>query len=183
MKKLVKQIFILTAILVIHKHSLLGQEEKKYNFIGLNPSVTIEPFYEKGELDLNIFPVVYQRSMTKLMDIRMTSILNLGIRNDGNEISHYGLEAGFPIFFKRKENKNEISKRFFVAPLLSLTRNRGEEHSNLGLWVEPGYNLLFDNRLAMTFGVQYGGTYFNYDDGQSNWGNHFGIKIIIGKWF
>jgi hypothetical protein len=34
----------------------------------------------------------------------------------------------------------------------------------------------------MTFGLQIGGTYFAYDHGQSKWGNHIGIKIIIGKW-
>ncbi len=182
MKRIVKQIIILAAILVIYQNPLLAQEDKRFTFIGINPSVTVEPFYDKGELDINIFPLVYQRSFTKRVDIRLTSILNLGIRNSGNEISHYGFETGFPIFFKPKETKSEISKGFFVAPILSLTRNRIEEHNNLGLWIEPGYNLLFDNNFAMTFGLQVGGTYFAYDSGQTNWGNHFGIKIIIGKW-
>ncbi len=182
MERIIKQVIILTVILAFYKNPLLAQDGKKFNFIGINPSVTVEPFYEKGELDINIFPLVYQRSLTKRFDIRLTSILNLGIRNNGNEISHFGFEAGLPIFFKAKENPKEISKGFFVAPILSLTRNRFEEHNNLGLWIEPGYNLLFDNNFAMTFGLQFGGTYFGYDNGQTKWGNHFGIKIIIGKW-
>ena len=182
MERLTKQIILLTTILVLQNTQLFAQEDKKYNFLGINPSVTVEPFYEKGELDVNIFPVVYQRPLTKRFDIRLNSILNLGIRNNGNEISHFGCETGFPIFFKPKETKNEISKGFFVAPIFSLTRNRVEEHNNLGLWIEPGYNLLFDNNFAMTFGLQLGRTYFAYDNGQTNWGNHFGIKIIIGKW-
>ncbi len=181
MKRII-QFIILTAILVIYANSLLAQEDRSYNFFGINPSVTVEPFYDKGELDVNIFPLVYQRSLTKRLDIRLTSILNLGIRNSGNKISHFGLETGFPIFFKPKESRTEISNGFFVTPILSLTRNRIEEHNNLGLWIEPGYNLLFDNRIAMTFGLQLGGTYFAYDNGQTKWGNHFGIKIIIGKW-
>jgi hypothetical protein len=182
MKKEIKQIIFLAAISIICKSPLFAQEEKKLNFIGLNPSVTVEPFYNKGELDINILPLVFQRTLTRRYDFRFTSILNLGIRNNGNEISHFGFETGLPIFFKQKETKNEISKSFFVAPILSLTRNRMEEHNNLGLWVEPGYNLLFDNNVAMTFGLQLGGTYFAYDNGQSKWGNHFGVKIIIGKW-
>lgn len=182
MKRILNQILILAAISVIYTNSLSAQEDKRFNFFGINPSVTVEPFYEKGELDINIFPLVYQRSLTKRFDIRLTSILNLGIRNNGNEISHFGIETGFPIFLKSKETQQDISKGFFVAPILSLTRNRVETHNNLGLWIEPGYNLLFDNKIAMTFGLQLGGTYFAYDDGQTKWGNHFGVKIIIGKW-
>jgi hypothetical protein len=178
----IKQSIILTTFLIICTSPLFAQEDKKLNFIGINPSVTVEPFYEKGELDINIFPVVYQRALTKRIDIRFNSILNHGIRNNGNEISHFGFEAGFPIFFKQKETKNEISKGFFVAPILSMTRNRIEEHNNLGIWIEPGYNLLFDNKFAMTFGLQLGGTYFAFNNRETKWGNHFGVKIIIGKW-
>lgn len=177
-----KYIIILTIILAICNNPLFAQEDKKFNFFGINPSMTVEPFYDKGELDINILPIVYQRPLSDRFDIRLTSILNLGVRNNGNEISHIGFETGLPIFFKTKQIKNEISKGFFVAPILSLTRNRIEKHYSLGLWIEPGYNLLFDNNFAMTFGLQLGGTYFPYDDGQTRWGNHFGIKIIIGKW-
>ncbi len=175
-----KSILLLLTTLTIN--TVYGQDEKRFNFFGINPSVTVEPFYEEGELDINIFPIVYQRSLTKRFDIRLTSILNLGVRNDGNEISHIGFEAGLPMFLKSKETKNEISKGFFVAPLLSITRNRMEEHNSLGLWIEPGYNLLFDNDFAMTFGVQLGGTYLPQENGQTKWGSHFGIKVIIGKW-
>ncbi|WP_373522280.1 hypothetical protein [Aquiflexum sp.] len=142
----------------------------------------MEPFYEKGELDINIIPIVYQTPLTNIFDLRLTSICNLGIRNEGNEISHFGIETALPIFFKAKQDKKESSKGLFVAPIVSLTRNRKEEHNNVGLWVEPGYNLLFDNKFALSFGLQLGGTYFSYDNGQTKWGNHFGVKIIFGKW-
>ena len=177
-----KQLILLTTVLVIYNNPLFSQEEDRFNFIGINPSVTVEPFYEKGELDINIFPIVYQRPLTKRVDLRLTSILNLGIRNEENQLSHIGLETGFPLFLKPKEIKKEASKGFFVAPILSLSRNRMEAHNNLGIWIEPGYNLLFDSNFAMSFGLQLGGTYFDYDNGQTKWGNHFGIKIIIGKW-
>lgn len=182
MKRVLKRILILTTLLTTCKTALFSQEDKKFNFIGLNPSLTVEPFYEKGELDLNIFPIVYQKTLTKRLDIRITSILNLGKRNTGNELSHFGFETALPLFFQQKENKSEISKSFFVAPILSMTRNRIEEHNNLGLWIEPGYNLLFDNNIALSFGLQLGGTYFAYDNKQTKWGNHFGVKIIVGKW-
>lgn len=177
-----KQIIISMILWVTGLRMAYAQEDRTYFFVGVNPSVTIEPFYDKGELDINIFPLVYQSTLTKRLDIRISSILNLGIRNNGNEISHFGIETGLPIFFRQKETKHEISNGFFIAPILSATRNRVEEHNNLGLWVEPGYNLLFDNNFAMTFGLQFGGTYFAYDIGQTQWGNHFGVKVVFGRW-
>lgn len=133
MRRLEKQTLILAIILVLFYSPLKAQEDVNINFIGVNPSLTVEPFYEKGEMDINIFPLVYQRPFSKRFDIRLTSIFNLGIRNNGNEISHFGLETALPIFFKAKEDKKESSKGFFVAPVLSLTRNRIEEHNNVGL--------------------------------------------------
>ena len=162
--------------------SLKTVAQNRQNFIGINPSVTVEPFYNKGELDVNILPFVYQRTITEIADLRFTSVLNLGIRNNGNSISHFGLETALPVFFKKKEDKMELSKGFFIAPVISLTRNRTDNHNNIGTWVEPGYNLLFDNKFAMSFGLQIGGTYFSYDNGTDKWRNHFGVKIIFGKW-
>ncbi len=160
-----------------------AQTESVPHFFGINPSVTVESFYEKGEFDVNVFPFVYQRPITDRMDLRFTTILNLGVRNSGNEISHFGIETAIPIFLKKKESKTDFSKGFFIAPILSFTRNSIEETNNLGIWIEPGYNLLFDNKFAMSFGLQLGGTYFIYDTGENKWGNHFGVKIIFGRWF
>src|SRR5690554_3291601 len=156
--------------------------QNKNHFIGINPNVTIESFYNKGELDINIFPFVYQLTVTKGADLRFTSILNLGIRNNGNDISHFGLETAMPIFLKKKSDKNDLSKGFYASPVISLTRNKIEMHNNIGIWLEPGYNLLFDDKFAMSFGLQIGGTYFNYDNDIDKWRSHFGIKIIFGKW-
>jgi len=159
-----------------------AQSEHSPVFLGINPSVTIEPFYQKGELDINVLPLVFQKPLNRFFDIRINSICNLGIRQSGNQVSHFGIEAALPIFFKSKKSKGECSMGFFAAPVLSATRNRMEKHNNLGLWLEPGYHLLFDNKLAMSFGLQMGATYFSYDNRQTKWGQHFGVKIILGKW-
>jgi hypothetical protein len=81
MKSKIKRLLMILAISMFFSNVLLAQENKHFNFIGINPSVTVEPFYEKGELDFNILPIVYQRLATKLVDIRLTSILNLGIQH------------------------------------------------------------------------------------------------------
>lgn len=173
---------VLLIILLCLLTEVNAQTAKTPNFLGLNPGVTVEPFYEKGEFDINICPLVYQRPVNRLLDLRLTTVLNLGFRNDGNRISHWGGEAAMPIFFRKKETLDLPSKGFYIAPVAGFTRNAIDKHNNISLAAEPGYHLLFDNRFAMSFGLQTGVTYFNYDSGETKWRNHFGVKIIVGKW-
>lgn len=170
-------------ILTIISLSLSAQNNKTANFIGINPSVTVEPFYEKGELDVNIFPLVFQKTITKRVDFRLSTILNYGVRNTNSEISHFGARIAFPFFIKKKEDLTLPSKGFYAAPGIGFTRNRIEEHTNIGFWLEPGYNLLVSDKLSISFGVQLGATHFDYDNGTQKWGNHFGMNIILGMWY
>lgn len=178
-----KRLFILSSILLIFNTFIVySQQQKTANYIGLNPSVTVEPFYEKGELDINIFPLVYQKTITDRIDFRVSTILNYGIRNTTNEISHFGGQIAFPIFLNKKDNLSSPSNGFFCAPGMGLTRNRIENHTNIGFWLEPGYNMMVTDKWSISFGIQLGATHFDYDNGSQKWGNHFGIKIIVGRW-
>jgi hypothetical protein len=134
-----KYFVLILTILTIHP--VFAQDEERLNFLGINPSVTVEPYYNSGELDINVFPLVYQRSITNRLDVRLSSILNYGIRKGNDRLSHIGIEAASPIFFKLKKYKSEVSKGFFLSPVLSLTRNNEAEHTNIGTWIEPGYNI------------------------------------------
>ncbi|MGA0555242.1 hypothetical protein ACO2Q8_01215 [Larkinella sp. VNQ87] len=157
-------------------------QEKSATMLGLNPSVTVEPFYEKGELDVNILPLVFQKTLTHRFDLRLISVVNLGIRKAGNQISHLGLEAALPIYLTRKPTRSEPTKGFYLAPGLAFTRNRLEAHSNSSLFLEPGYQLLVGPRTSLSFGLQFGRTHFAYDNDTQKWDGHFGFKLIIGRW-
>lgn len=176
----IKTLFVFNLFLI---QLIFSQKEKSPNYFGINPSITVEPFYQKGELDINILPVVYQKPLNLRCDFRINPILNLGIRTGHDKISHFGFEAALPLFFKKKEEKTECSNGFYAAPVFSLTRNNLEIHNNLGLWLEPGYHLLFKNQVALSFGLQAGTTYFMYKVGNNEWKNHFGFKFVFGKWF
>jgi hypothetical protein len=157
-----------------------AQEKGSSNFIGINPSVTIEPFYEKGELDINVCPFVFQKTITRRIDFRLMTVVNYGFRNTGNTFTHIGLQPALPIFLKAKEDNRMPSKGLFIAPGFGVTRNLIEKHSNAGLWLEPGYMLSISPKWSISFGAQFGATHFWYDSGESKWGSHFGIKVIFG---
>ena len=178
-----KKIFLVFMILLINSITGVAQIKKTKNFIGICPSVTVEPFYQKGELDINIVPIVFQKTISKRIDIRVSTILNYGIRNTSSQISHLGVQMSFPIFLSKKEDLLFPSEGFFISPGLGFTRNRMEKHSNVGFWLEPGYCLKISENWSIFFGVQLGATHFDYDNGTQKWGNHFGIKIVLGRWF
>lgn len=157
-------------------------QPRSAQMLGINPSVTVEPFYEKGELDINVVPLVFQKTLTRRLDLRFVSVLNLGIRNSGNQISHVGLETTLPIYLAAKEDKTIPSRGFYVAPGVSFTRNRLGGHTNSSLFLEPGYQLLISPKISLTFGLQVGRTYFVYDNEATKSGGHFGFKLIIGYW-
>ena len=153
-------------------------QEKPVSLIGFNPSITAEPFYEKGEFDINIFPLVYLMSISTRNDIRFTTLLNYGIRNETNAITHIGFETAIPFYLVKKDCISKKSKGLFIAPVLSLSRNILEEHNNIGLWLEPGYLFEFSD----SFAIQVGTTYFNHDNYSDDWKGHFGVKVILGWW-
>ena len=179
---IMKRFIILSILLISNFFIVFSQQQRTACYIGLNPSVTVEPFYDKGELDLNIFPLVYQKTITDRIDFRFSTILNYGIRNTTNEISHFGGQIAFPIFLKKKDDLSSPSKGFFCAPGMGLTRNMIEDHTNIGFWLEPGYNMMMSDKWSITFGIQLGATHFDYDNGSQKWDNHFGMKIVFGCW-
>jgi hypothetical protein len=162
---------------------LFAQREKTPNFFGINPSITVEPYYNKGEFDVNILPLVWQKPLFYRMDLRLTSILNLGVRETGNVISHYGMEFAGVFLMKRKTEKSDCSSSWFAAPIISVSHNNIENRSSVGLWLEPGYAILFDNKFALSLGIQFGATSFISEQNEVSWGNHFGFKVVFGKWF
>jgi hypothetical protein len=158
-----------------------AQNRQKTCFIGISPAVTVEPFYQHGEFDINILPLVYQKPISKRVDIRLSSILNYGARKSSDQLSHFGVQIAMPVFLKSKDPAKP-SHGLYLAPGTGLTRNILERHNNIGIWLEPGYNLLINDKWAFSFGVQIGATHFSYDNGSSKWRNHFGIKVIFGRW-
>ncbi|HNQ69065.1 MAG TPA: hypothetical protein PKN32_11855 [Bacteroidales bacterium] len=157
-------------------------QQNKTIFIGINPSVTIEPSYPPGCFDVNIFPLVLEYNITKNFDIRGISVLNYGFRHFSSALINVGAELSFPYYLNFGKSAPATSSGFFVALGSAFTRNIYYNHKNISVFLEPGYSFLWDNKFSLIIDLQYGRTFFFYDDGNNIMGNHFGVKFILGWW-
>jgi hypothetical protein len=173
-------------IVLLFAFSLLSilaiSQQQKPLLIGFNPSVTVEPAYPKGSFDLNIFPLVLEYPLIQNLDIRAITIANFGFRNTGSALINVGAEISLPYYFMFGKNKPAAPSGFFLAAGSAFTRNLHYHHSNMSVFFEPGYNFLFNDNFSLIIDLQYGRTFFFYDDGSRITGNHFGVKVILGWW-
>lgn len=160
----------------------INAQEKRPLFIGLQPSYTAEQFYEENELDINVIPLMIQFPVAKLIDIRFVTVANYHIGGDENGFSDIGLQFVMPIYFKKKDVIKSPSKGFYAAPVVGLGRNLLNDHNTLTLAAEAGYMFATNKSFSLALGLQFGATYFDYDNQPNVWRNHFGFKVNIGFW-
>jgi hypothetical protein len=174
--------FLLISALYIFQSTIGLCQEKKPVFLGLQPSITQEKFYDDDEFDINILPVTVEFPVSKRADLRFTSILNYHIGGEEEGISDVSFQMLAPIFFIKKEIVNEKSYGFYIAPVGGYGRNLLNDHHTYLLAVEPGYLFKTEKSFTLSLGIQFGGSYFDFDDGQDGWEQHFGVKVNLGFW-
>ncbi len=156
-------------------------QDKRPIFLGLQPSYTAEPFYEKGELDINVVPLMIQIPIGKRIDFRITSIANYHIGGQ-NGFADVGAQMVLPIFIKKREKTKMIAHGFYVGPVMGLGTNLMNDHNTLVLAAEGGYLFPTKKSFSLSLGLQLGASYFDYFNQDNVWRNHFGVKINIGFW-
>ena len=55
-------------------------------------------------------------------------------------------------------------------------------HYTYTVGVESGYMFPTHKSFTLNIGLQLGGSYFDYDNHENKWVNHFGPKINLGFW-
>lgn len=171
---------IIVSILFLISIQLLSQEKRPV-FIGLQPGITKEQFYERDEFDINVIPLVFQIPLSQRLDFRFVTIANYHFGTT-NAFSDIGFQSIFPFYFKKKETTNSLSSGFYAGPVLGAGRNLINDHYTTTLALEPGYMFKTSKRFSLTLGLQLGASYFNYDYQPNKWVSHFGVKINLGLW-
>lgn len=97
-----KQIIIISTLFIIFTASAFGQTNKSF-FIGIQPSITVELFYEEGELDINILPIVYEKPVGFRTNIKLLPVVNYHLGGSVQGVSDLALYAVLPIYFRQRE--------------------------------------------------------------------------------
>lgn len=176
-----KQLTLTTLFTLALVTNLFGQSKRPI-FIGIQPAITVEPFYEEGELDVNVFPLVIENRIGLRTNIRFVPIANYHFGGLENGFSDIGIFVVLPIFFKKAESLTAKTDGFYVGPVLGFGRNLINEHYTTTLAVEPGYMLKAQKRFTAAFGLQLGSSHFSYDSKPNKWVFHWGPKISLGFW-
>ena len=160
---------------------VFGQYSKPI-FIGIQPAITVEPFYAEGELDVNVFPVVAEFPVGQQIDLRIVPILNYHIGGEENGVSDVGSYFVLPVFITQREEGEALPHGFYIGPVLGLGRNLINDHFTTTLAVEPGYLFKAEKSFTIALGLQLGGSHFSYDDNPNKWVFHWGPKVSLGFW-
>ena len=175
---------IITAIvlLIISITNLYGQTKKSI-YLGIQPSITVEPFYEEGELDINVFPLIFETPISQRINLRIVPMVNYHIGGVENGISDLSIFTVLPFFLKKnEENENVKPYGFYVGPVLGFGRNLINDHYTTTIALEPGYMWEAKKSFTITLGAQIGASYFGYDSKPNKWVLHWGPKVTFGFW-
>ncbi len=177
-----KQLIIITTLLFFFFIENACGQTKKHILIGLQPSITVEPFYEKGELDVNAFPLILEFPIGQRINFRLLPLANYHLGGEKNGFSDIGLFTVFPVFFSTKKTAEVPPYGFYVGPVIGLGRNFLNDHYTTTFALEPGYLFQAKKSFTISLGCQFGGSYFIYDDEPNKWVFHWGPKVTFGFW-
>ena len=177
-----KQVAITIILLFVFSIGNVCGQTKKPVFIGIQPSITIEPFYEDGELDVNIFPLVLEIPIGQRINFRFLPTANYHFGGVNNGFSDVGFYSVLPIFFRKSESTEAKPYGFYIGPVLGFGRNLINSHYTTTLAVEPGYMFKAKKSFTITLGAQFGTSYFAYDSQPNKWLFHWGPKVSFGFW-
>jgi hypothetical protein len=150
--------------------------------LGVQPGITVEPFYEEGELDINVFPLLVETPIGSRINIKLSPIVNYHIGGEKNGFSDIGIFTVFPVFFNERDKREDRPYGIYIGPVLGFGRNLINEHFTTTLAIEPGYMFESKRRFSLSLGIQFGASYFSYDAKPNKWVFHWGPKITFGFW-
>ena len=172
---------LLVNIIIIFGFKVSLAQSDVRTFLGVQPAVTIEPFYEDGELDVNVFPIVAEWPISSRMNFRFLPLLNYHFGGSEQGVSDIGFYTVFPVFFKNQK-ESRFPYGFYAGPVLGLGRNLINEHYTTTFAVEPGYFFEAKKRFTISLGLQLGSSFFAYDSHPNKWVLHWGPKVSFGFW-
>jgi len=176
------RIFVVVSLLIILVSGSVYCQESKSVFVGFQPAITVEPFYEEGELDIDLFPFLLEVPIGTRTNIRFLPLANYHVGGVKNGFSDIGLYTVLPIFLGEIDEASSKTSGLYIGPVLGFGRNLLNEHYTTTIAAEPGYMFKAEKSFTLVLGCQFGASYFSYDSQPNKWVFHWGPKITLGFW-
>jgi hypothetical protein len=154
-------------------------------FIGLQPSVSAEPFDEyRSAVNLNLIPLSIEYAINRHLSVRILPKMDIQFRPEfPSVISKVGLKFTVPYYFSLK-NSEEGQRGFYAGPTIGMEMNRLNNYYLINGFAEAGYAFLFQNVLSISLGAMAGASIQYNPEVAFYWiVPRTGARITVGIWF
>lgn len=176
-----KNLIILALLTAAFFQNSCAHKTKPF-LIGIQPNITVEPVYESGNYEFDFAPIVIEKVISSRMHLKFTPIVNYHFGGKKEGFSDLVLFVIAPLFVNPNKLNLHLPKGLYFGPVLGFGRNLLYKHYTTTIAIEPGYLFKIKNIYAVSVGMQFGNSYFAYDNYSNKWGSHFGLKFSAGIW-
>lgn len=159
---------------------------QKSNYVGILPSFLAEPYDTIDALEINVFPLVYERRFKEKWGIQLRPIINYRIYKPHPGISHIGGTLLVNRYVPELIKKDDFWITPNIGAYFSYTYNKIESVNTLILGLEPGVLMRLSERFSLNLALQPGIDYFpddhsrNFVNSSSGFKAHFGFIFHVG---
>lgn len=169
--------------------SVSAQEsDYKSNYIGIQPSVLIEPYDSINAIELNIVPLVYEYKISNGLGLQLRPIINYRFFKTQSGISQTGATV-----LLNKNFHSLFGQNFWLSPQVAMfytyTYNQIDKIQTMTLGLEPGVLMKISNSFSLSLNVQPGINYYpdrfsqKFVGAKNGFKSHFGIIFHFGYSF
>lgn len=157
------------------------------NYLGIAPSILVEPYDTINAIEINCMPIVYEFRIGKEnnLSFQLRPVLNYRIYRISSGFSQIGGSLVFTKYYP-----SSYFAKFRLTPLLGVfstyAYNRLDRIQTITLGIEPGIYFNISNKFSTSLNLQPGINLYpdekskNFVNTKNGFKTHFGIIFHIG---
>jgi hypothetical protein len=182
-----KLLLFSTLLLICHGNLIAQESPLSANYVGLIPSVLVEPYDTVDAVEINFFPFLYEFRMGTNNDLgfQIRPILNYRFLKAQNGFSQIGGTMVINKYFLKVFDDN-----FWLKPQLGIyytyAYNRLDKVNTMTLGIEPGAFMKISENFSLSVNLQPGINYYpdkfsqEFVDSENGFKGHLGIIFHVG---
>lgn len=186
--KLIRGFLILTISFFLLNHAYSQETNYKNNYIGVLPSVLIEPYDSIKAVEINVFPFVYEYKFNPELGLQVRPIVNYRFFKNKSGISQTGGTILLNRYFHSLFGQDSwLTPQ--IAVFYTYSYNQLDKIQTMTLGVEPGVLMKISNSFTLSLNVQPGINYYPdayskaFVNSKNGLKSHFGIIFHFGYSF